>query len=282
MSEKNSEYSQEPRSETLDLSEKEKRDILGKRSPKAIILYEAIRLEGEEELNRQNLALAWSSIAAGLSMGFSLMAEGLIYAYLPSADWRHLISSLGYTVGFIIVILGRQQLYTETTLTVVLPLLSYFSISRLLRMLKYWLIVLSSNLIGVMLFAWTLAKTRIFSSEVKSAFLTIGLSAAEGEFWTIFLRATFAGWLIALMTWLLPGAESSRLNVVIILTYLVALAKLAHIIAGSTEVLYAVIDGSLMWGDYGIYMLPTLLGNTLGGVSLVAVLNFAQVAPEKD
>ncbi len=88
------------------------------------IVYETIRREGEEELKRSSVSLAWSGLAAGLSMGFSLVAEALLAAYLPNAEWTSLISKLGYSVGFLIVVLGRQQLYTETTLTVILPLLS--------------------------------------------------------------------------------------------------------------------------------------------------------------
>lgn len=288
MPEENDQNSQQepdsPDSKQLDLSEEEEADI-GERkrdSPRPAILHEAIRLEGEEELQRQNPALIWSSLAAGLSMGFSLVAKGLLHAYLPNAEWRSLITSLGYTVGFIIVIFGRQQLYTETTLTVVLPLLSHFRTSTLLRVMKYWLIVLSSNLLGTMVFAWIMAKTRTFSPEVQSAFVSIAVSAAEGGFWITFLRGVFAGWLIALMTWLIPGAGSSKLTIVIIFTYLVALGSLSHVIAGSAEVFYGVMEGSLTWQKYGGYLLASFLGNTLGGVSLVALLNSAQVAPKQD
>lgn len=280
--ESNKHSQQEPDSERLDLSEEEEADIGERSKPRAAILYEVIRLEGEEELNRQNLALVWSSIAAGLSMGFSLVAKGLFHAHLPNTEWRSLITSLGYTVGFIIVIFGRQQLYTETTLTVVLPLLSHFRISKLVRMIKYWLIVLISNLLGVMVFVWILEATKVFSPEVNEAFLSIAVSAAKGGFWLTFLRGIVAGWLIALMTWLFPGAGSSKLAIVIILTYLVALGSLTHVIAGSAEVFFGVIEGSITWGNYGGYVLSTLLGNTLGGVSLVAVLNSAQVASRKD
>lgn len=89
-----------------------------------------------------------------------------------------------------------------------------------------------------------------------------------------------SGWLIALMVWLIPGAETSEVAVIIIITYLVGLGNLAHIIAGSVEVLYAVTSGAASWGEYfGGFMIPTLLGNIIGGVSLVAALNYAQVAP---
>ncbi|MGA9629812.1 MAG: formate/nitrite transporter family protein, partial [Candidatus Acidiferrales bacterium] len=90
----------------------------------AHVVHETIRREGREELKRSSSALAWSGLAAGLSMGFSMVAEGLLAAYLPDREWTPLLSKLGYSVGFLIVVLGRQQLFTETTLTAVLPLLS--------------------------------------------------------------------------------------------------------------------------------------------------------------
>src|SRR5277367_621318 len=96
------------------------------------VVYETIRREGEEELHRTPAALAWSGLAAGLSMGFSLVAEALLAAYLPHATWTPLISKFGYCVGFLIVILGRQQLFTETTLTVILPLLSKPVLAKIL------------------------------------------------------------------------------------------------------------------------------------------------------
>src|SRR5579862_8081883 len=85
----------------------------------AHIVHETIRREGEDELKRSWSALAWSGLAAGLSMGFSLVAEGLLAAYLPNTRWQPLIAKLGYSVGFLIVTLGRQQVFTESTLTAV-------------------------------------------------------------------------------------------------------------------------------------------------------------------
>src|SRR5579883_1381967 len=78
----------------------------------AHIIHEAVRREGDDELKRSSQALAWSGFAAGLSMGFSLIAEALLAGHLPDALWKPLISKLGYSAGFLIVILGRQQLFT--------------------------------------------------------------------------------------------------------------------------------------------------------------------------
>ncbi|MEH2067703.1 MAG: formate/nitrite transporter family protein [Nostoc sp.] len=271
----------ESRSRDLDLSGSEQKEIKERGRAKAVVIHEVIYLEGEQELRRPMLALAWSGLAAGLSMGFSLVAEGLMHASLPDRPWRPLISNLGYTVGFLIVVLGRQQLFTENTLTVILPLLNQRNGKTLIRVLRLWTIVLVTNLIGALIFAWVISNTEIFTDEIRQAFTEISLQTIEGKFWVVLGRGIFAGWLIALMVWLLPGAESSQIAIIVILTYLVGLAGLAHIIAGSVEVLYIVTTGAIAWGEYfGRFMIPALLGNIIGGVSLVAALNYGQVAPQ--
>lgn len=265
----------------LELSDREEREIIERLRPNAIVIHEAIRIEGESELRRPVSALAWSGLAAGLSMGFSLVGRGLLIANLPNQPWRHIIASLGYTIGFVIVVMGRQQLFTENTVTAILPLLSRRSRRAFMKVLRLWTTVLLSNLLGTLLFACIVGYIEVFPPEVQKAFAQIGLDAMAGGFWTLLVQAIFAGWLIALMVWLLPTAESSQLWVIIIITAIIGLGKLPHIIAGSVEVLYVAITGTTDWGAYLSFAIPTLLGNILGGVSLVAVVNHAQVAPQK-
>src|SRR3954465_14593220 len=105
-------------------------------APSGKIVYKAILKEAEDELERPSSALFWSGLAAGLSMGFSLVAEGLLRAHLPDKPWRPLGVKLGYSIGFLIVILGRQQLFTENTLTPVLPLLRRKDLPTLSNMLR--------------------------------------------------------------------------------------------------------------------------------------------------
>lgn len=246
------------------------------------VVYEAIRREGEVELRRPAAALAWSALAAGLSMGFSFVAEALLSAHLPNATWTPLISKAGYSVGFLIVVLGRQQLFTENTLTVVLPVLLHKDWSVFLRVGRLWGVVLSTNLVGTFLFAFGIAHTKIFDQHVTAALASIGASEANATFGMAFLRAIFAGWLIALMVWLLPGAESARVGIIIIITYLVGLAGFNHIVAGSTTMFYLVVTKALPWHSYVFdFFIPTLFGNILGGVSLVAALGHAQVVGGK-
>ncbi|BDP43734.1 hypothetical protein DAETH_37030 (plasmid) [Deinococcus aetherius] len=242
------------------------------------VVHETIRKEGEEELSRSTSALGWSGLAAGLSMGFSLVAEGLLRQHLPDVSWRPLISKFGYSVGFLIVVLGRQQLFTENTLTPILPLLHNWSLGKLGQVARLWITVLLTNLLGALLFAWVVGNTEAFDAATRASFAEIGRAAAEPPFWTILVRGVFAGWLIALMVWLLPAAETARVSIIVILTFLVGLGEFSHIIAGSVEVLYLVTTGALSFGKYLVdYMVPTLLGNILGGVTLVAALNHAQV-----
>lgn len=248
--------------------------------PNALVVHEVIRREGEKELERSALALTWSGLAAGLSMGFSLVTEGLLRAHLPDAPWRPLVTKLGYSVGFLVIVLGRQQLFTENTLTPILPLLTKRNAKTLGQVLRLWSLVLASNLVGALAFAWAAGHTVAFSGEARAAFAQIGAEAMEGGFGAHCVRGVFAGWLIALMVWLLPAAEQSRLQIIVILTYLVGLAGLSHVIAGSVETLYLVTMGASSWGAYfGGFLAPTLLGNIFGGTMLVAVLNYGQVAP---
>lgn len=269
------------RAEELGLNDTEQEEVKERGRASAIVLHEVIRLEGEQELRRPIAALALSGLAAGLSMGFSLVAEGLLYANLPDAAWRSLVTSLGYTVGFIIVILGRQQLFTENTLTPILPLLQRRNVKTLMRVLRLWTIVLLTNLLGALIFAWVVSHTDIFMPDVRQAFLHFGLKEIEADFWTILLRGVFAGWLIALVAWLLPAVESAAIALIVILTYWIAVAELTHVVAGSVEVLYGVMSGAVTWEKYfGGFMIPTLIGNIMGGIALVAVLNYGQVAPQ--
>jgi formate/nitrite transporter FocA (FNT family) len=250
-------------------------------APRALVIHEIVRAEGEEALERKLDGLIWSALAAGLSMGFSFLSQALLHAALPDAPWRPTIDSLGYSVGFIIVILGRQQLYTESTLTAVLPVLTRRDLKTLAACLRLWGIVLVANIAGAWIFAALLTIPGVFRPDVGAALASLSILTVQSPFGAVFCRSVFAGWLIAMMVWLLPSARSARLLTVLMITYVVALGHLSHIIAGSVEAAYAVLSGAASVHAFALsFMLPTLLGNTLGGVALVALLNHAAIAPE--
>ena len=265
------------------LSDSEVKEATRRASPRAAVVFESVRREGQQELTRPNASLAFSGLAAGLSMGFSLVASGMLKAVLPpDAPWSSFLSNLGYTLGFMIVVAGRQQLFTENTVTAIIPLLDNKDrLHTLGNVVRLWSIVLTTNLIGALLFALLVYHSGAFSADVKHAFLEIGTNALSFGFATTLIKGIFAGWLIALMVWLLPAAEHSRLAVVLIITFVVGAANLSHVIAGSVDALYAVIAGAATWSHFFLdFLLPVFIGNSIGGVLLVSILNYAQVAPE--
>jgi formate/nitrite transporter FocA (FNT family) len=265
------------------ISDSERKTIARQSRPSAALIHETIRAEGESELERTSWALILSGFAAGLSMGLSLMVEGVLQSRLPDAPWRELVSKSGYTIGFLVVVLGRQQLFTENTVTPILPLLYNRDPATFGRVARLWALVLIANIAATWLIAGVLSQTAVFEPDVKAAFSEISHHALGSSFTTTCLKGVFAGWLIALMVWLLPGAGGMRPIVIMIVTYVVAIASLAHIVAGSVDAAYLVWTSAATATDYlWRFFLPTLLGNTVGGVTLVAVLNYGQVASEID
>jgi formate/nitrite transporter FocA (FNT family) len=263
------------------LDEAEKQQAAEHSSPRALVIHEVVRQEGEEELKRPVSALLWSGLAAGLSMGFSFLGLALMQSLLPDAPWRRLIDSLGYSLGFIITVLGRQQLFTESTLTAVLPLLVRRDAATLIALLRFWAAVLIANLVGTAIFAALISPDGIFKPDMRQALEQIATEAVSGAFWPTFLKSVLAGWLIAMMVWLLPSARSAKLLVILLITYIVGVGEFSHIIAGSAESAFAVITGHGTIADYLLrFLAPTLIGNTLGGVALVALLNHAPLVPE--
>jgi formate/nitrite transporter FocA (FNT family) len=247
----------------------------------AEVIHEIVREQGERELSRTTGALLASGVTAGLSMGFSFLALSELRSGLPDAPWRDSIAALGYTVGFAIVVLGRQQLFTESTLSAVLPVLTRRTTRSAMLCLRLWFWVLLGNIAGTWVFAAMLAFGHPFSAHAGAAFSEVGLEAVQRSFWPVLLSAVIAGWLIATMVWLLPSSSNIKLLVIMFVTYVVGLGHFSHIIAGSTEASYVVLTGQASLSRYLCdFFLPTAIGNTLGGVLMVALLNHAPVAPD--
>lgn len=249
--------------------------------PDAYVLHEAIRLSGDEELRRHGGALFLSAFAAGLSIALSVIVPGVLKSHLPETEWTKVITSMGYAVGFLVVVLGRQQLFTENTVTPVLPLLHDRSVKTMWRVLRLWAIVLGGNLLGTFAIANLIAHSGAFEPGIQRAFAEISHDAIAHTFSATFVKAVFAGWMIALMVWFLPATGSAAPFIIMLMTWLVSLCGLAHVVAGSVEAFYLVVTQAASLEDYGWrFLVPTLLGNLFGGTALVAVLNYGQVAPE--
>ena len=261
------------------LSNREMEEADQRSSTTAKVVHEAIRLEGTEELERPSKSIAWSGLAAGLTISCSMIAQGILQSRLPDAPWRDLVASFGYCLGFLFVTMGRQQLFTETTLTVVLPVLH--RTHRMAEVARYWAIVFAANLVGTLLFSAAANLPHLFEAESTRAFIELGVKAVEPGFLGVLIKGVFACWLIALMVWLMQAAASARFFVIVAVTWLIGVAHFSHVIAGSAEAAFAAMHGATGWGDYLLgFLVPAFIGNSIGGVVFVAMLNHAQVKEE--
>lgn len=229
-----------------------------------------------EEFSRSTRLLFLSGLAAGLSISLSFLGMAALSALWPGGPSR-LAGSLMYPLGFLLVVMGRYQLFTENTLTPVALVLT--RIASLPRLLYIWGVVLAANVLGAGLVAYVLAASGVFSPEMSAVAFRIGAHFLEIPWGDVFWKGVFAGWLVASMVWLNYAARSMTARALLTfgLIYPVAAAGLAHCVVGSTEVLYVVFRGGASIGDFAIdFLTPAVLGNTVGGVLLVALLNFSQ------
>jgi formate/nitrite transporter FocA (FNT family) len=259
-------------------SPEEAEEARKRRSPSGRVVYDAVMQEADEELERPSSALFWSALAAGLSMGFSMVGEALLRHYLPEASWRPTVAKLGYSFGFLIVILGRQQLFTENTLTPILPLMRRKDLHTLGDVARLWGVIFVANMLGALAFALVASKTAAFEGAVRHEFVALGHDAMQHGFGTVVLKGIFAGWLIALLVWMLPYSESAHFWVILAMTWLIGMGHFSHVVAGAVEVFSTAWAGEKPWGHVMLHWLvPALIGNCIGGVTLVAALNHAQV-----
>jgi len=245
---------------------------------RAAAVHELIRMEGEKELERDWQALLWSAIAAGLSMGSSLMAKGIFHARLPDDPSRFFIENIGYTFGFIIVIMARQQLFTENTVTAVLPIMHKPTPRNVMILFRLWGVVLLGNLIGTGLASLAFIHMPIFDDETRGAFVSLGQEVMQNSPSEMFANGILAGWIIATMVWMFPSAGAAKIWVIVLMTYLVAICDLTHIVVGSVEILYLVFNGVIPWQEFFYpFAIPTLAGNIIGGTFIFALISHAQI-----
>jgi formate/nitrite transporter FocA (FNT family) len=248
----------------------------------ALEIHENIRAPAVEELERPASSLLFSSLAAGMLIGFSFLASGFVSYYAPE-PYKHAFASMAYPVGFMFVIMGRSELFTENTLEPVIPLLHKRDGKTLRQMLRMWGLLIVGNMVGAAVFAWILAATTMIDPALHPTLQKLAGEAMQGGFGQVFYLAIFGGWLIALLAWLLASTVDSiaQLFLIWVTTVPIAAFHFRHSIAGSVEVFYRAASGTSGWGEVlGEFVVPALIGNAIGGVILVALFNYAQVAEE--
>lgn len=265
--------------QTLSWREKMVVEEHEKLSPR--LVYEIIRRDGAEELDRPTAALIFSGIAAGLVISFSFVFKAIIASYIPTdAIWTDLITNFGYTIGFLIAILGHMQLFTENTITTIVPLFKPFTLDKLRAVGRLWGIVILCNIIGTALASLFFLTTDLFTPNIDKALDELAHHVASFSATQNLLKGVMSGLLIAALVWMLPSV-SNKFLVIFFMTYLIGLGDFTHVVVGSTEMSYLVWQGEASLGEYLFnFLIPTTIGNIIGGTGVFTLLIYGQVTEE--
>jgi len=265
--------------QTLSWREKMAVEEHEKLSPR--LVYEIIRRDGAEELDRPTAALIFSGIAAGLVISFSFVFKAITASYIPTdAIWTDLITNFGYTIGFLIAILGHMQLFTENTITTVVPLFKPFTLDKLRAVGRLWGIVILCNIIGTALASLFFLTTDLFTPDIDKALDELAHHVASFSAIQNLLKGVMSGLLIAALVWMLPSV-SNKFLVIFFMTYLIGLGDFTHVVVGSTEMSYLVWQGEASIGEYLFnFLIPTTIGNIIGGTGVFTLLIYGQVTEE--
>lgn len=261
--------------DTIQLSTKDKIVVEEHERLSQHLIYEIIRRDGIEELMRPFKSLFLSGVGAGILVSFSFVCMAVLQSFLPNQPWAPLITKWGYTVGFVLVILCRAQLFTENTITTVIPLFKPFAWEKLGAVLRLWHLVLAGNLVGTSLVAVFLTTPGLLNLDFIVEMQAIAHHVSAFTWQENLLRGIPSGILIAAIVWMMPTARQFALFLVAFITYFIAAGDFTHIVVGSCEMMYAVLNGMASPYDYIFqFLVPVGAGNIIGGTGVFTMLGY--------
>ncbi len=241
---------------------------------------------GVKKYNTHNRSLFVSSIAAGLEVGFSFLMILLVIAsygtILSDVNLKFALG-LAYSVGFLFVVLGKSLLFTEHTAMAVMPVLKR---ERSLNdLLNLWSFIYFGNLLGGLFFSIILYflgdSMNLYTPEMVGGFAK---KICKFGFPTIVGSAMIAGWLMALLSWILSASKDtiSKIAITIIITFFIGVGGFHHCIVGFIEIFTGFLKGYISVGQLLSVQVASTIGNILGGVIFVALIKYGQYVEPKE
>lgn len=259
----------------------ESRADLDQKTPTSKVLKTLIE-NGLHELNRQTSGLLLSSVSAGLDIGFGPLVMAVVLT-LSNGSFGDLgtefLLASSYSIGFMFVILGRSELFTEHTTLAVVPVLDgQATMSQLGRL---WGLVYVGNIVGGFLFCMLTVPLMPGLNVVDpDAFVTIANKLVSHQLHWLFVGGVFAGWLMGLLAWLITAAQEtiSRIVIILIVTGTIGVLHLPHSIAGNVEVLFGLfMSPEITLYDYLAFLGLATVGNAFGGTVFVGLVKYGHV-----
>jgi len=261
---------------------------LGQEAPE--VIADASKI-GERRLDRSIPGTGITAFIGGMSVSFGAVsmawAAASVSGSLSSPSIAHLVGALFFPVGFIILLVGKSELFTENFFLPVTTVLErHGTIGGLLRL---WSVSLAANLLGGLLFAFLITRGSVLDSAPAQELIDLADHKIDYSFTTAFVKAVFAGWLMTMLTWLLVAAEGfgSRMAIIWMIGTLIVLGSFNHVVISATEIYMSMFLGAdISIADWFTRnFLPALVGNVIGGVVFVTLLNYVQAqyhAPSTD
>ncbi len=233
--------------------------------------------QAERELERPARGLIVSGLLAGFGLGASVLLLAVVHSLPGLSDpARLLLSANAYAVGFVIVILGSTDLFTEYSTIALLPVLT--GDAPLISLGRLWALVFGSNIVGGSVFALLLAVFVPHAQRVDaSAIISLATTQLEPQWWVMVISGFFAGFLMGFLSWLLIAAREtiSQLVFVWMIATTLGFAHLHHSIAGAIEVMAALLLSEDIGGlDFGRFLLWATLGNIMGSIFFALLIRF--------
>lgn len=244
-------------------------------------ILERVSADAHEELRRPAPALAFSALFAGLTIGFSALGVAGALHVLGHGPSQEFVAALLFPIGFLAVILGRAQFFTENTLY---PVVLVLRDRRHLRpTARLWGVVYAANTAGAAAFGILVATTGALPPGYVEEMAALGADATRGSSGANFWSAVIGGWMIATVAWLVAASQWTvgQFLSIFSVTFLVGLGRFDHCVVSTGEAVVALLEGDLGAGRLVAWLGVVTAGNIAGGVGIVALLNYAQVAADR-
>lgn len=236
--------------------------------------FQLIADEGTIRLKRDTGDLITTGVLGGMDVSLGVLALLLVL----DATGSSMLAALAFAIGFIALLLGRSELYTENFL---IPLATIAggkgTVGQLIRL---WTVTLITNMVGALILAGLVvaAFPHLWDTAIEVAAPYAGAELTEA-----IALGLLAGITITFMTWIVHAAHSEfgRMVAVTMSAFLLSAGHMHHVVVISGEMFIALLTGAAPFhlGDWARVAALATVTNAVGGLLLVTVFRFAQVGP---